>query len=235
MGGDRSREEFGLDWSTDTLVFWALAAVALTVSIVIDSESFERFYGPLSPVVVTIIAAVIGAISLRSLRARGWLRASARPAKHLWRAGFAGMAFATLAAAFDSVIHFPEDMNVAWPHSVLFYPAIAFVAEVAFHIAPLAVLIALLGWRFSGEKDTRRVWTTIAVVTAIETVFQTLDALGGDDKRLALFVAPQLAAVGAFQLMTFRRNGLAALVSFRLGYYLVWHIIWGYVRLTVLF
>ncbi len=235
VGGDRNREESRLDWSTDTLVFWALAAVALTVSIVIDNESFERFYGPISPVVVTIVAAIVGSISLRILRDRGWLGTGARPANFLRRSGFAGMAFALLAAAFDSVIHFPEEMNVAWPRSVLFYPAIAFVAEVAFHIAPLAVLIVILGWRFTSERDARRVWITIAVVTVVETLFQTLDALGGEDKRLAFFVAPQLAAVGAFQLMTFRRYGLAALVSFRLGYYLVWHIIWGHVRLTVLF
>lgn len=219
----------------DAVVFWVLAALALVLSIVVENESFERFYGPISPVVVAVVVAVVGAISLRVLWSRGWLRSGPRSAAGVWRAAVAGMAFAMVAVGFDSLIHFPEDMNVAWPRSVLFYPAIAFVVEVVFHIAPLAALIVALGWRFTGQNDTRRIWITMAVIAGSEAVFQTLDALGGQDRRLAFFVAPQLAVVGVYQLVTFRRHGLGALMSFRLGYYLVWHIIWGHIRLSVLF
>ena len=205
-------------------------------AVVLDRDLFERYIGTIPPLAVVIAAAVVGGASMRVLTARGWVRTGGATPAAAVRAFVLGMSMALPAIAFDSAIHFPEDLNVAWPQSLLFYPAVAFVAEVAFHITPLAVLVAALGWRFDGDDgDRRRIAISIAVVALVETAFHTLDALGGDDRRLAAFVAPQLVAVGVAQLVLFRRHGLTALVGFRLGYYLVWHVVWGHLRLDLLF
>ena len=37
------------------------------------------------------------------------------------------------------------------------------------------------------------------------------------------------------QMAIFMRHGFVAMYSFRLFYYTVWHVAWGYVRLKILF
>jgi hypothetical protein len=179
---------------------------------------------------------VVGATSLRVLGLRGWLPTSALPTSHLYRLGLFGAAFAVPAVVVDSQIHFPEDMNTGWPESLLYYPAMAFLAEIVFHLAPLALLLTALRWNLDRHpNDTRRAATAIAVVAALEMLFHTLDVMTGSDQRLALFVIPQLTTFGVCQLAILRRYGFAATLSFRLGYYLIWHIAWGEARLALLF
>ena len=44
----------------------------------------------------------------------------------------------------DILLRYPEDTNAPWPAALLFYPAIGFVAEILFHVVPLALLMLLL-------------------------------------------------------------------------------------------
>ena len=44
----------------------------------------------------------------------------------------------------DFFIRYPEDINVPVPEALLFYPAVGFVAEIAFHVLPLALLLFVL-------------------------------------------------------------------------------------------
>jgi hypothetical protein len=49
------------------------------------------------------------------------------------------------------------------------------------------------------------------------------------------YVGIHLLAFNVVALEVFRRSGFVALYAFRVGYYLVWHIVWGYFRLPLLF
>lgn len=224
----------------ETIRYWTAAAVAavlvFVLSVVLGDDSFERFFGRIAPLVVTMVIAIVGAISLRALASRGWLPAEPLPLSRLYRLGLVGMAFAVPAVVMDNWIHFPDDMNTAWPESLLFYPAMALLAEIVFHLAPLALLLGALRWNLDRHpNETKRAVSAMVVVAALETLFHTVDVMIDSDRRLALFVIPQLAAFGVCQLAILRRYGFAAMLSFRLGYYLIWHIAWGHVRLTVLF
>ena len=44
----------------------------------------------------------------------------------------------------DTKIIFSADMNVLFPESLLFYPAIGFLVEIVFHVLPLAGLLLVL-------------------------------------------------------------------------------------------
>ena len=41
--------------------------------------------------------------------------------------------------------------------------------------------------------------------------------------------------INLFQLLIFKRYDFVSMFSFRLAYYAIWHIAWGYVRLNLLF
>jgi hypothetical protein len=215
--------------------FWTTAligAAAAGVLASIDAEPFERYFGPFDPVPVVATAAVLGSVSLRFLRGRDWW--SPRPPAEVVRgalvSSLAALAFAGIAISVDIWKGFPRDMNVAWPRSLLFYPAIAFVAEVAFHVLPLALVVAATRWRFASRGLGRRVWTCIAAVALLEAGFQVVVG-----SSLNLFVGPHLFAIGVFELWVFRRFGYIPMIWFRLAYYLMWHILWGYARLQFLF
>lgn len=187
------------------------------------------------------IAAAAGAVALRFLEVRGWSKAwsedTPRPVspRAVGEPAAAAFGFAVLAVSADAAIGFSQDMNTPWPRSVLFYPAIALVAEVVFHLVPLALLLAASGWRFVEDRGDRRVWLAVATIASVEAVFQVLDALGGTEPIIAVFVGPHLFAIGVYELTALRRFGFVAIAAFRLAYYLLWHIVWGDLRLTLLF
>lgn len=214
----------------------AVAGLVFVLSVALGEDSFQRFFGPLPPLVVTLVVIALGAASLRVLGLRGWLPAIPLPLSRLHRPALVGMVFAVPSVVVDSWVQFPEDMNTAWPESLLFYPAMAFLAEVMLHLAPLALLLTALQWDLGRRPGPmRRVVVAVGAVAAVETLFQAADVITTSDQRLVFFVIPQLAAVGCIELAILYRQGFAAMLSFRLGYYLIWHVVWGLARLAVLF
>lgn len=219
----------------DYLAFWLSAGLAATAAgflSSVDPDAFATYFGRFPPMFIVAVAAVAGAVSLRFLENRGWW--SAQPPTEIHRgilfSTLAALGFASVAIAVDIWFGFPQDINVTWPDAVLFYAAIAFVAEFAFHMLPLALIVAVAGWHFTHRGFDRRVWTGTVVVAMCEAGFQVV--LGSS---LRFFVGPHLLAIGIYELFAFRRFGYIPMIWFRLAYYLLWHVIWGYVRLDILF
>ena len=207
----------------DYLVFWLSGLVAATSAgalVLIEPDAFEQYLGPINPVLVVVVAAVAGGYSLRLLEARTWW--SAGPFSEIRRgillSTSAALAFASVAIAIDIWLGFPQDLNVAWPRSLLFYPAIAFVAEVGFHILPLALLTILTRWRFTRPG---RVRAGVLAVASLEAGFQILLGSGLD-----VFVGVHLFAIGVYELVVFRRFGYIPMIWFRPAYYIIWHVAW---------
>ena len=236
--------------------FWLIAAGSLAATAAAaDQPAFGRFLGPVPPVVAVAAAAGIGWVSLRALARRGWLPGSAdrpndtgrhrkRLANRLGLAAAAAVPLAGAAIAFDTWgVAFPVDTNVAWPDSLIFYPAIGFVAGVVFRAAPLAALVALARWDLGAETagelrrdDWRRhPGAAIVAVASLEAVYQTVGSPSGFEPARALFVAPHLFAFGVVELTILRRCGFETMYTFRLCYYLIWHVGWGAARLELLF
>jgi hypothetical protein len=198
-------------------------------------RDFRRFFGPIPPALVLAGSLVIGVIAVDALRSRGWgsVDAWSHSAAGFTAASMFAVAFAVVAVIADCTLRFDVDINVRWPGSLVFYPVIAPVAETVFHLVPLAVLATALDLDF--DDLGRRVIIVIVLVASIEAVFQALAASDLDHLALTAFVIVHLFAIGLAELFLFWRHGLAAMVAFRLVYYSLWHIAWGYLRLRVLF
>ena len=139
---------------------------------------------------------------------------------------------AVLIVIADFVIRYPQDINVPFPQALLFCPAVGFMAEIMFHVLPLALLLLastpLVG-RLGGE---RVVWLGILLVAVLEPTFQAL--FEGFTWRAA-YTWIHVGAIALLQLYAFRRFDFVSMVAFRLIYYAYWHILWGVIRLEVLF
>jgi len=127
---------------------------------------------------------------------------------------------------------YSSDINIPFPRSLLFYPAIGYFAEILFHLLPITILIFLFSsFRLSGRK---MIWIIIILVSLIEPIFQffftTTSSL-----LTSLYTGIHVFLFSLSQLYIFKRYDFISMYMFRLIFYFIWHILWGYLRLDILF
>jgi hypothetical protein len=97
-------------------------------------------------------------------------------------------------------------------------------------------LLAVLGPLFRKPHADRLVWSCILLASLIEPVFQMRFGFSQISfSRTELYVGLHVFAINFLQLYIFRRYDFASMYSLRLVYYLYWHILWGALRLHLLF
>jgi hypothetical protein len=215
----------------------AAGTVALTA---IQSRTDPAVFGPyllgLPPLLAVTLVVLAAALALRILLPLG---------VRVWRpaASGSGLAVAALGGTLlvlptvvvDLSVGFPRAINVPPPAALLFYPVIGFVAEVVFHLVPLAVLAGLALAAGHGRRPVFSV-TGVVLVATLEPVFQVFLADAHHQAPwLTAYVGVHLWLFNAFQLWLFRRYDLLTLYTCRLVYYLHWHLLWGVLRLHLLF
>jgi hypothetical protein len=72
-------------------------------------------------------------------------------------------------------------------------------------------------------------------VSILEPIYQTIGFVGLYPMWVVAYVAAHVFLINFLQLSLFRRYDFLSMYGFRLVYYLLWHIVWGYVRLRLLF
>ncbi len=228
-----------LDKRRQYLAFFALslAALGLTSALLPSSSAhFRRFFDGANPLLVVIVASLGGAAALGLLKSLGGfeiLKGRATLKGIAISAGFATLLAVAIVIA-DFFIRYPEDTNVPVPQALMFYPAIGFVAEIVFHVLPLAILmLAMTPLRMRFGSD-RLLWFGILFAAVMEPSFQVLFEKGACSWAL-VYTWVHVFAISFLQLYVFRRYDFMSMYSFRIFYYAFWHIIWGVIRLEVLF
>jgi hypothetical protein len=56
-----------------------------------------------------------------------------------------------------------------------------------------------------------------------------------DPLWFTIYIAIHLFVFTITQLIIFKNHDLLSMFGFRLAYYMIWHIVWGYLRLDLLF
>lgn len=219
------------------LVLAAFAWVASVVMAASDPARFEPYFGDAHPVAVLAVVASLGLAAVLCLGARGWsvIRADATSRQGWLRAVAIATAFAAAMVVMDAIaVPFSADINVPVPGALLFYPVMAFVVEVIFHLVPLALSLFVVARLGPNLVESRRVWASVLVVALLEPIFQV--ALAANLPRwMNIYLPVHLFAFSLVQLWLFRRHDLLTMIAFRLVYYLLWHIVWGHLRLQLLF
>lgn len=197
-----------------------------------QGADFATFFGSLPPALAVAILGSAGSAAAAFLAARhdvalwpdtGTLRRPALVAALV-------AVFGAAAIATDMALGYPRDINVPLPWSLVFYPVMAAVAETAFHLVPLALILAVLPR--GGQPGPG----TFALVASIEPAFQVRSALAAAEfSALDVFTALNVLAINALLLTVLWRHGVVAAYLVRLWYYAIWHILWGQARLEILF
>ena len=75
----------------------------------------------------------------------------------------------------------------------------------------------------------------LSVVVGIEPIYQNVIGSAGMPLWANGYIFLHIFLINLAELAIFRRYDFVSMYSFRLLYYLLWHIIWGYSRLRMLF
>ena len=223
-------------WMVLVVLFLGTAVLTGLLS-VSQVRYFQPYFGRVPPLLVVSLVSLVGVVSLRFLRSRGFaIYARQENGRGLIVAVTAATLFAVEAIIADFRIVFPHALNVPPPQSLLFYPAIASVVEITFHALPLSLFLVALDPLFKERNPNRLVWVCIVITSLLEPVFQVV--AGSAEKPFSwadAYVGVHVFAINLVQLYVFRRYDFVSMYSLRMAYYLSWHIVWGYVRLQVLF
>jgi hypothetical protein len=223
------------------LVFVGLSLVVLGFTGVLylsNSQLFQRFIGRINPLIPFLFAIVLGFILLSFLLSQRWFAIYEKEnLKGLFR--FSGLAalFGVIMILADTKIIFSADTNILFPESLLFYPAVGFLAEILFHVLPLSVLLVILNSILNNADFESIVWICILIVSLLEPIYQVMNMVSSNRYPLwaVTYVGIHVLLINFFQLLVFRKYDFISMYSFRLVYYMFWHIGWGYLRLKLLF
>ena len=222
-------------------------AVYLTLSVAViictavlyfhDRLIYQPFFGRINPLLGMVVISIIGFILLTYCLARGWFAIfQVQNLPGLVIAAALAAFLALIMIFFDSRIVLPQDVNRPFPESLLFYPTIGFVAEIIFHVLPLTLLLMIMTFLFKDLTFEQLIWPCILLVALLEPIFQTSFSLSKTYPWTAvIFIALHNFLFNFIQLALFKRYDFVTMYSFRLVYYLIWHIVWGVMRLQLLY
>jgi hypothetical protein len=198
---------------------------------------FQRFVGRANPLAIALLLTAMGFILLSSLLFKNWFAIYKREnLKELKRLSALAALLGSIMVMVDVNVVFPADLNVLFPVSLLFYPSIDFFAQILFHVLPLTLLLIILTSIFKKIGSERIIWFGIFAVALIEPVYQTVMAYSSPQPLWVMgYVGLHVFAINLCELVIFKRYDFVSMYAFRLVYYLIWHIGWGYIRLQLLF
>ena len=207
-----------------------LAAVGLARS---DAGALDFVLGERNPVLIAVAACLLGLAGMSVLVRVGWIAYRAERRQSYFVAALLGGVLSLPAVLLDLWGGFPEDMNVPAPEAYFAYPAIALVAEFGFHVLPLATVAVVTGLRSGPGGGAHR--TGLAVAAVLEPLLQVAWGVGRSPLWTNVIVGPHLFLFNVVGLHLLRRHGFLAAYTLRLAYYAVWHVVWGQLRLPILF
>ena len=219
------------------LIYGLISIVALILTGIIvlsGDDSFLKYFGSYPPLLVMAIVSSLGGGIIFWL----WKRfrcyvLKPKPPLLKWSLIICVLISSLVAILIDIKVGFDEDINVLFPFSLLFYPAIGFLVEILFHIFPLSVLFFFTTSIFHSSHSNIRWWPIILIVALLEPTFQIIfiDAFS----IVAIIIWLNIYFFNLVQLYTYSKFGFISMYILRIIYYSVWHIIWGYYRLDILF
>lgn len=226
------------DQSTQYYVFLGLSLIVFILAGITyfsRSTAYQRYFGRINPLIVLLLLFILGLIMLSYL-----ISTSHFAIFH--RNNIKGIILAvTLAVPFAIVMILVDRMailsveNAPFPESLWFYPAIGYVVEIIFHVLPFTLLYIVLSGLQKSDNDTSILWVCILVVSLIEPIFQVWFFVGQYSILTVVAIGLHLFIFNFVQFFLFKRYDFISMYSFRFSYYMLWHVLWGHVRLSVLF
>jgi hypothetical protein len=126
--------------------------------------------------------------------------------------------------------------NTDYPLSLFIYTSGTVIVESLFRLFPLPVLLWLISYVVLKKRwQEQTFWVLAILLSFMEPVFQLIGQMTPEVMAnfwpffVALFLPVLLTnyPMGVAQAYVFRRYGFLASFTLRMGYYIIWHIVYG--------
>ncbi len=221
-------------------VFFGLSIMVLVLTSVVyflDNHVFQQLLGEINPLLAGFLIIALSFVLLSILLSKGWFAIYRRGnlKGYAYALGLAAL-FGAIAIIVDfSTRIYSADLNVLFPKSLLYYPAIGFYAETLFQVLPISIVLLGLTRGFKKLSCNKAIWISILVASLVEPLVQVTGLSGQLPPWFAVFESMRLFVFVLSQLSFFKRYDFVTMYWFRIVYYIFWHIVWGYLRLILLF
>ena len=155
-----------------------------------ERRIFQKYFGSLNPLLALGLTILLGLTFISFLMTRGFSVYKKENQVGLLLATGLAVLFGIVIILVDLKTPFPEDTNVAFPHSLLFYPIMGFVVDVIFHLVLLGGLLLLLSPAFRDSDQNKFIWICILIGALVEPIYQTI--LGAKRPYLLCKIRPFL-------------------------------------------
>lgn len=202
----------------------------------LDKSSYQRFLGRMNPLLIFIITILLGILLMSFLLSATTCKIYQKAA--LSRIFFImGIPLILIAGIVwvDTRGVFPKDLNVEFPHSLLFYPSIGYIVEIIFHVLPFTLCFFIVTTIFKQLDQTKALLIVIPLIALIEPIFQIINFGRNYPFWAVAYVGVNILVINLSQLWLFVKYDFVSMYALRLVYYLLWHIVWGGLRLRWLF
>jgi hypothetical protein len=129
-----------------------------------------------------------------------------------------------------------ESFNTDYPLSLFVYTSGTVIVESLFRLFPLPVLLWLISYVILKKRwQEQTFWTLAILLSFVEPLFQLIGQLTPEvmenfGQFFVMLFLPFLLTnypMGIAQAYVFRRYGFLASFTLRMGYYIIWHIVYG--------
>jgi hypothetical protein len=118
-------------------------------------------------------------------------------------------------------------INAPFPGSIAFYSGGAIVVESLFRLILLTLPLLLIGNVLLHKRHQKAVFWGVALLASLLEAQGQMDLTATGNVEVMLAVGAAMYALNLFEAHLFWRFGLLAPLVFRLGFYLVWHVMGG--------
>lgn len=219
-------------------IYFSLSIIVTALGSILyylDADPFIRFLGNLNPLLAIIISIFTGLFLLKYLinKANFSIYKRSNTKNSLILIGLAFLFGIEIIVADIWFIEYPADINIPFPKSLLFYPTIGFIVEVFFHLLPLSIIIFILS-QFSNLSLIKVIWISLISVSILEPIYQ-MWFVSQNSLLIVIYTGIHVFLFSLTQLLIFKRFDFISMYLFRLVFYSIWHIFWGYHRVDILF
>ena len=129
-----------------------------------------------------------------------------------------------------------ESFNTDYPLSLFVYTSGTVIVEALFRLFPFPVLLWLISYVILKKRwQEQTFWVLAIVLSLLEPLFQLIGQMTPEVMAnfgpffVTLFLPVLLTnyPMGVAQAYVFRRYGFLASFTLRMGYYIIWHIVYG--------
>lgn len=201
----------------------------------LKNNYFKRFIGELNPIAAILICGILGGLFLSFLLLKKWF--SIYKKENLKKAlsySWLVVLFVSVSILIDWNILYPKEMNIPFPEALIFYPVIGFFVEIIFHVIPITFLFIFATTIFKKTSINKLIWVSIILVSTLEPTYQVL-FMDFSPIWAIVVLWINLFLFNLTQMLIYKNFDFVSMFLFRIIYYLLWHVIWGYFRLDILF